>query len=384
MNLDAYTEFLEAFRKSAEGDTLVKVSLSKPANRSSNLLNIYIKPVELKGEYQLQWVYHHKTKDETKIKSSEESLNSLAEMLPDDFLNAHLFSLEQDLQLAYSKKRIPKLLEFKPSFSQLPDKGHDRQKQRSIGSENKIYLHLLGITSAEGKVTKAGRDKYKQINRYVEVLDKLLRESKLPANAKVVDMGSGKGYLTFALYDHLTNNMGLSPEITGIELRPDLVEKCNAVAKQSGFDKLTFKEGSIDNTKLHKADIIIALHACDTATDDAIHQGIKADAKLIVCAPCCHKQVRKSMKAQTPLDSITRFGILEERQAEMLTDTIRALLLEHQGYKTNVFEFISLEHTGKKCNDYGPEERRKNKSTAVKVGRAQGTQAAVRLGISLS
>ena len=130
-------------------------------------------------------------------------------------------------------------------------------------------------------------------------------------------------------------------------MRKELVEKCNDIAKQSAFDGLEFKTGSIDTAELPATDMLIALHACDIATDQAIYRGITGGAKVIVCAPCCHKQIRKQLQPQSAVSPVTRFGILEERQAEILTDTIRALILEAYGYKTKVFEFISTEHTPK-------------------------------------
>jgi len=160
-------------------------------------------------------------------------------------------------------------------------------------------------------------------------------------------MGSGKGYLTFALYDFLTNNLKKSVNMTGVEFREDLVNVCNAIAEKANFNQLAFKKGTIADTNLEKIDILIALHACDTATDDAIYRGITSDASLIVCAPCCQKQIRKAMNVTNELSNITKFGILKERQAEIITDTLRAMIMEAYGYKTNVFEFISLEHTPK-------------------------------------
>jgi len=160
-------------------------------------------------------------------------------------------------------------------------------------------------------------------------------------------MGSGKGYLTFALYDFITNIMQKNITMTGVELRPDLVDTCNNIARKSGFENLSFIQGTIKDAPLNNIDILIALHACDTATDDAIYSGITSNASLIVCAPCCHKQIRREFDVPAPLNNVTKYGILKERQAEIITDTIRALLLEASGYKTNVFEFISTEHTPK-------------------------------------
>ena len=152
--------------------------------------------------------------------------------------------------------------------------------------------------------------------------------------------------------------------MTGVEFREDLVTTCNTIAQKAGFHSLKFEKGTIADTKLDKIDVLIALHACDTATDDAIFRGIQSGAALIVCAPCCHKQIRKAMNVSNELSNITRFGILKERQAEIITDTIRAMLLEAYGYKTNVFEFISLEHTpknvmivGKKTAESNPKKQ---------------------------
>jgi len=163
-------------------------------------------------------------------------------------------------------------------------------------------------------------------------------------------MGSGKGYLTFALYDYLHQQLNLKAKVTGVEFRQDLVNLCNDIAKQANFSQLNFVEGTIEDYKVKEINLLIALHACDTATDDAIFKGIQANAELIVVAPCCHKQIRKAMeknKVKNDVSFLTKHGIFLERQAEMVTDGIRALILEYYGYKTKVFEFISDAHTPK-------------------------------------
>jgi SAM-dependent methyltransferase len=166
----------------------------------------------------------------------------------------------------------------------------------------------------------------------------------------IVDMGAGKGYLDFALYDYLATVAKQPVRIVGVEMRDQLVADGNATAKASGFDGLSFEAGTIMEFDAGKADAVIALHACDTATDDAIFKGISAGAALIAVAPCCHKQIRRQMAAGKPdlrLEPLLRHGIFVERQAEMITDTLRALLLELNGYKTRVFEFVSDAHTPK-------------------------------------
>ncbi len=172
-------------------------------------------------------------------------------------------------------------------------------------------------------------------------------------------MGSGKGYLTFALYDFLKNSLNLQTQITGIEFREELVEKSNTLAKKAGFNNLKFKQGSIEQSEIGQIDVLIALHACDTATDEAIYKGIKSDASLIIVAPCCQKQIRKQFDVQNEMASIVKHGILKEQQAVIITDGIRALILEAFGYKTKVFEFISTEHTPKNTMIVGTKHNNK-------------------------
>ena len=173
-------------------------------------------------------------------------------------------------------------------------------------------------------------------------------------------MGSGKGYLTFALYDYLSKSSrpyegggsrSDAPEsalqITGIELSPDLVALCNDIARACGFDGLNFIEGTIADSELHDANILIALHACDTATDDALYKGITANAEIIVAAPCCHKEIKKQMKPPELLAGILKHPVMLERTAETVTDGLRSMLLESKGYKTKMFEFVATAHTPK-------------------------------------
>lgn len=170
---------------------------------------------------------------------------------------------------------------------------------------------------------------------------------KFDGTVHITDMGAGKGYLTFALHELLTQRLNMDVDIKGVEIRPDLVLKINEIIKTNNLKGLEFVESSIEAFHPEKLDVLIALHACNTATDDAIASGIKAGAELIVCAPCCHKQIRQEMEHSGRFDAITRYGIFLERQAVMVTDTIRALILEYFGYKTQVMEFIEMEHTPK-------------------------------------
>ena len=168
------------------------------------------------------------------------------------------------------------------------------------------------------------------------------------AALRVTDIGSGKGYLTFALYDHLASKLGKAAVVTGIEVRPELVALCNGLAKKSGFSGLAFEAVAAAQSVARASDVMIALHACDTATDDAIYQGIKGNAALIVTAPCCqHELAPQLARADKALDGLMKFGLFKQRQADLVTDAARCLLLEAEGYKVKVIEFVSTEHTAK-------------------------------------
>ncbi len=341
------SQFLASFRTAFESGNLLKCTLSKPtASAPADLKNIYIRPVILKKGRFAAFNYRYKTRDEAKNYSLEEALEHLGALLGREFQNADLLTPGRDFTLSFSKNGEAVFLSKKGSHTGGNDTAHDRPKHRLLDA-TAPWLHALGVTSAKGEVLANAQDKWRQINKYLEIVESLLRETPLPNDARIADMGSGKGYLTFALYDFLKNKMGLDPQVTGIELRPQLVALCNKTAEEAGFRGLRFVSQDIATYEPGHLDMLIALHACDTATDLALAAGIRHQARIIVAAPCCHKQIRREMQAHNELAPLLRHGILEERQAEILTDGIRALLLEAEGYKTQVFEFISTEHTAK-------------------------------------
>jgi hypothetical protein len=339
--------FLEHLLKSVDNNQFVKLTLSKKRLKSSDLKNVFIKAVELKSGMKLSFVYRYPTKDITRNFGYTEGIGLVREMIVKDFYQTDLFTSNGDFHLSISKSGDFHLLQKPSANTSTPVYSHDKIKKRFIRLTENIYLKELGIATVDWKVKKDMEDKFRQINKYIEIIDGILGSASLPVSLKIADMGSGKGYLTFALYDYLVNGLNLTPEITGIELRRELVENSCKIAELAGFSNLKFRVGTIETARLDNIDMLIALHACDTATDEAIFRGITTGAKVIICAPCCHKQIRKQIAPTNDMEAITKYGILEERQAELLTDGIRALILEAFGYKTKVFEFISTEHTPK-------------------------------------
>lgn len=356
-------DFINKLELSLKGDSLVKLILSKPITENDGLKKVFIRPVLLKSNKVYQFVYRYDKRDETKNLDLSHTLLAIKELLGNSFINATLFTITEDITFNINSngrtvvtcKRVKKPRE--------QDLEHDHKKRRLI-DQNNLWWHLLGLTTGDGRILSDMQHKYKQICKYVEIVDGVIRHMKFGSSIYISDMGAGKGYLTFALFEYLTNNYSNKVVMEGVEIRRDLVQKINNIIEVSQLNNIRFIESTIDNYQPKQLDILIALHACDTATDDAIIKGIRNKAELIICAPCCHKQIRREMELSGKTDSITKYGIFLERQAAMITDAIRALVLEYFGYKTQVMEFVEMENTpknilliGKKTNKLVNKER---------------------------
>ncbi len=338
-------EFVEAVSSAFADGSLVRLKLGGYHGPEPDLKSVEARRIVVKGEDRLSFTFHYKTRDIIKNLPLAEADAQLRAWLGDAFRSAVLATTTYDLTLERNGDKIR--LKRLDTQREAVEASHDRTKNRPVAAGAKAWQVGLGLTDAQGNVRKVAQDKFRQINRMVEIFAPLIQA--LPDNPRIIDMGAGKGYLDFALADWL-QAQGRSAEIVGVELRPQLVSDGNRLAQGSGLTSLSFAPGSILDYDASGADAVIALHACDTATDDAIYKGIAAGARLIAVAPCCHKQVRREMERGTAagtLSPLLRHGVFRERQAEMLTDTLRALLLERHGYKTRVFEFVSDAHTPK-------------------------------------
>lgn len=345
---DTIADFCAQFSQSLTEGTFAKLLLSKYRGSDKSLERITIRPIRLKDEPQLSVVYRHKTNDITKNLSYDQAIALVKTWLENDFKSAHLQINTSEIQLEISKKGKVKLSHHNQISARENDKQHDRDKKRFVDI-NRSFLSQLGVTDSQHKLIPAMSKKWKQINKFVEVFSGALETSNLSSkdNLTVVDFGSGKGYLTFAVHDYLCNTLDKQAEVTGVELREALVKLCNETASQLDHSGLTFVCGDVKTHAPKQTDVMIALHACDTATDYAINYGIQAQAAIIMCSPCCHKQIRPQMTCPEPFKPMLQFGVHLGQQAEMLTDSLRALFLEANGYSCKIFEFISLEHTDK-------------------------------------
>ena len=325
----------------------MKLTLSKPREREAELRNVYARIIEVKAGNVVSFTLRFSNRDVTRNHAFNEVPAQVGSFLADVFEEAHLFTTSGDFRLRASAAGEGALKASRPVFAATLSTAHDRQKPRALA--NAEFLCKLGVTLPDGTARAGMADKLRQVERFVEILGHLVDDSPLreATTVSVCDMGAGKGYLTFATHDFFRRRSA-SATVTGIEQRAELVEHTNGIAQELSCEGLRFERGEIGTFPTpERLDVLIALHACDTATDDALAAGVKAGAALLVVSPCCQKEARRQLVAPPVLADLLRHGILAERQAELLTDGLRAMVLEACGYEAKVFEFISHEHTGK-------------------------------------
>ncbi len=346
--LENVEKFLDSLQSSLADGTFVRFTLGNYKGTEEHLQRIHARRVSTKKGDRLFVLYRYDTRDIAKNYAIAEVRSIVAKQLEAGFRSGHLFTTAHDLQLDVGKKGRSRLNTAKPTFKNVPTTLHDRERNLQI-DPNAFYLRALGIANDEGKIRDKQQDKWRQINKFVEVLAGLVDRSQLKGRKalNVVDMGAGKGYLTFATYDYFANIRGIDVNVTGVEARRDLVKTCNDVAEASGFEKLKFIQGTIDSYDPGDVDVLIALHACNTATDDALFKGIIHKADVIIAVPCCHHELRPQLKPPEMLRNVLKHPVMLERVAETMTDGLRSLLLEREGYETKLFEFIAVEHTPK-------------------------------------
>ena len=339
-------QFLDAFQQAVDSQQFERMILSQYKGELEQLEKMTLRVISLQNEKMLSVLYRYKTQDVTKNYPLAQAYEQ-ASILLAQCKQANLFTVQEEQQLKKNKKKA--MLTISKNTAAVKanaEQGHDRAKQRYVDQES-LFLQPLGITDAKAQIIPSMARKWKQINKFVEICAGALEQiKKTDQPLHVVDFGSGKGYLTFALYDYLAKHQQ-APFVTGVELNPKMVEFCQGVAAQADFSQLDFFQGDVRTYDPEQLDVMIALHACDVATDFAIHTGIRLNAQMIMCAPCCHKELRPQLQSPKVLSPMLQFGIHAGQQAEMLTDTIRALLLKAYGYETKVFEFVALEHTSK-------------------------------------
>lgn len=341
--------FFELLRDAFGNGTFVKATLSKVA-LSPRWKRVALGSfTDTRGQALISFDFSDGVQTERKNLSPEEALTSLAALIPEQFKAANVRLTNEELLFELTDRGTFRLKRRASEQVTLAPATHNREKSYLVPS-SAPFLKALGITTSEGEVRRDMYDKFRQINKFIEIIENLVDLPKDGVSADefaVIDFGSGKHYLTFALQHYLSTKCE-KLAITAVEQRPNLVSLGRHVATSLGVNNIDFIEGTIAESPLTSPTLVVALHACDTATDDALARAITHKARYICVAPCCHKYVRKNIQgSESLLAPMLRHGILEERFAESLTDTLRVLALEAAGYEAKLFEFISPEHTAK-------------------------------------
>lgn len=328
-------------------DEIIRLVISNKKNKEIeyNKINFILKEKNKKQYYQIE-KYTDKQVFHENI--DKELINTkIIEHMKDDYKQLSAWSNDNTFDLKISKKGKIFLGKKKSDNKKLANKSHNKEKNYIL-KEGTIIQPLidLGVFTKEGKVVNSKYDKYKQINRFIEIIDDEIRKNN-QEELTILDFGCGKSYLTFVLYYYFVEIKKINVKMIGLDLKPDVIKKCNDIAKRYNYENLKFELGDINGYKFtDKVDMVITLHACDTATDYALYNAIKWNTKMIFSVPCCQHEFNSQMKSDN-LSLLTKYGIVQERVAALMTDAVRANLLEYLGYKTQLLEFIDISHSPK-------------------------------------
>jgi hypothetical protein len=364
---DNKVQFEQLLRDSFERESFVKATLSKPEpgyRWTRVVINVFLNARNIQ---ELSFEYSDGRQVERKNIPLFEAHEAISSLLTHQFRSAYVKTSHEEISFEKSDKGSFRLKRRRVTAVDVALPQHNRQKNYLVEASSP-FLVELGISSKDGMVRRERYDKFRQIQKFVEIIASLIPVEELssPTGLRSVDFGSGKHYLTFALHHFLLSH-SLQHSTVGIEQRQELVTTGREVATRLQLSSIDFIASTIEGAPVQSADLVVALHACDTATDDAIAKAVAVKARYICVAPCCHKYVRQRLSSPADLKPILRHGILAERFADSLTDSLRVLILESLGYETKLFEFISPDHTAKNTMITGVLTGRRNSDSAKQI-----------------
>ena len=340
------TDLPELFRQ-LSGEKLIQINLSNSKN-ADRAAKAKIRPVLMRGELSFQETIYRGTQVFHTNYAFDELMAKIVDDMETLYRQAQIICTDEEITILVSKKGTVTVKRRKKQAELNKPLSHNREKQYIIKEGEPVdFLVELGVLSETGRVTKASYDKFRQINRYLEFIEDVL--DKLPADRtmRIIDFGCGKSYLTFAMYYYLHQLKKRDIRVTGLDLKKDVIQHCNELAKRLGYEKLDFCVGDIkDYSGEDHVDMVVSLHACDKATDYALEKAVKWGAEVILAVPCCQHEVNKQIKCDV-LQPVLKYGIIKERMSALITDALRADILEQHGYETQILEFIDMEHTPK-------------------------------------
>lgn len=328
-------------------ENMIQAILSNARN-PEQASKVKLRPVRLKDELFIQQTLYVGNKVLHSNLTVTEAVERICTYLEEDFKQGLIQTETAECTILISKKGKATVKTKQKQATAKTDLSHNRQKKYILDEGTKIpFLIDLGIMNLEGKVVKAKYDKFRQINKYLEFIRDIIPKLPTGRRIRIIDFGCGKSYLTFAMYYYLHDMQGLPIEAIGLDLKADVIEHCNELAKRYGFEALHFEMGDIAQfTGADSVDMVVTLHACDTATDYAIEKAVKWGASVILTVPCCQHEVNAQINSDF-LKPMLKYGLIKERMSALITDAIRANMLESLGYDTQVLEFIDMEHTPK-------------------------------------
>lgn len=330
---------------------LVQIILSNSQDKEF-ATKIKVRPILVKGELLFQETLYRGTQVFHENFVEEDMHARIEKLLADNFKQGEFQASSMQATVLVSKKGKmtikTKQLQKQTMQRDLSELAHNREKQYILQEGIPVdFLVGLGVQTPEGKITKNRYDKFRQINRYLEFIEDVLDKLPKDRTIRIIDFGCGKSYLTFAMYYYLHVLQKRDILVTGLDLKKDVIAHCNELAAKCGYDKLSFEVGDISTYNGSDAvDMVVSLHACDTATDYALEKAVKWGAKVIMAVPCCQHEVNKQIACKE-LQPLLKYGLIKERMSALITDAVRANLLEEQGYDTQILEFIDMEHTPK-------------------------------------
>lgn len=325
----------------------IQAILSNPRSKEG-ILKVKVRPVEMKGKLLFQCESFTKTQAFHENLAAEAAVERLLEYMQ-EFKQMQISTREMDYTVLISKKGKVTIQKKKAKGCvKCADLSHNRSKRYILEEGIFVpFLHDLGVMTQDGKIVRTKFDKFRQINRFLEFIEDILPELDKDREITILDFGCGKSYLTFAMYYYLHELKKYDIRIIGLDLKKEVIAHCSELGKEYGYEKLTFLEGDIaDYEGVNAVDMVVTLHACDTATDYALAKAIGWNAKVILSVPCCQHELNSQLRNEI-LSPITEYGLLKERFAALVTDGLRAKYLESAGYETQVLEFIDMEHTPK-------------------------------------
>ena len=339
---------IELIEKIINEETIIKATFSGIRKKSEKTFNkVTIKKVIIQNEEKHRFEYFYDKNVEHKNLNNNDSIAEMCKLLETYFKQAVINTIDSDYQILISKKGKAKILK-KAATRKFEEASHNRKKKYILNEgELTPFLIELGIMSAQGKIVNSKYDKFKQINRYLELVSDCIPYLDKNKTIRIIDFGCGKAYLTFALYDYLVLKMGYNVEIVGLDLKENVIKFCSDLAQKLNYDDLRFEQGDIKGfNQFTNVDMVISLHACNTATDEALAKAVNWGAQVILAVPCCQHEFLKKIKNEKMIPMM-KYGIIKEKLASLLTDSVRANVLEIMGYRTQVLEFIDMEHTPK-------------------------------------